>query len=130
MYIDFNPNSLGLITDDCAVRAVAKALDVSWDMAYMMLAMNGMKMGFLMNHNAVIASVLRSNGFRRANIPNTCPDCFTIKDFAELNPNGVFVLGTGSHVVTVDGGDVYDAWNSLGEIPVYVWYENVAPKFE
>ena len=130
MYIDFNPNSLGLITDDCAVRAVAKALDVSWDMAYMMLAMNGMKMGFLMNHNAVIASVLRSNGFRRANIPNTCPDCFTIKDFAELNPNGVFVLGTGSHVVTVDGGDVYDAWNSLSEIPVYVWYENVAPKFE
>ena len=130
MYIDFNPNSLGLITDDCAVRAVAKALDVSWDMAYMMLAMNGMKMGFLMNHNAVIASVLRSNGFRRATIPNTCPDCFTIKDFAELNPNGVFVLGTGSHVVTVDGGDVYDAWNSLSEIPVYVWYENVAPKFE
>ena len=130
MYIDFNPNPLGLITDDCAVRAVAKALDVSWDMAYMMLAMNGMKMGFLINHNAVIASVLRSNGFRRANIPNTCPDCFTIKDFAELNPNGVFVLGTGSHVVTVDGGDVYDAWNSLSEIPVYVWYENVAPKFE
>ena len=130
MYIDFNPNSLGLITDDCAVRAISKALDVSWDMAYMMLAMNGMKMGFLMNHNAVIASVLRSNGFRRATIPNTCPDCFTIKDFAELNPNGVFVLGTGSHVVTVDGGDVYDAWNSLSEIPVYVWYENVAPKFE
>lgn len=130
MYIDFNPNSLGLITDDCAVRAVAKALDVSWDMAYMMLAMNGMKMGFLMNHNAVIASVLRSNGFRRANIPNTCPDCMTVKEFSELNPNGVFVLGTGSHVVTVDGGDVYDAWNSLGEVPIYVWYENVAPKFE
>ena len=130
MYIEYNPNSVGLITDDCAVRAISKALDATWDMAYMMLAMNGMKMGFLMNHNAVIASVLRSNGFRRATIPNTCPDCFTIKDFAELNPSGVFVLGTGSHVVTVDGGDVYDAWNSLSEIPVYVWYENVAPKFE
>lgn len=130
MYIEYNPNSVGLITDDCAVRALSKALDVTWDMAYMMLALNGMKMGFLMNYNAVIASVLRSHGFRRATIPNTCPDCFTIKDFAELNPTGVFVLGTGSHVVTVDGGDVYDAWNSLSEIPVYVWYENVAPKFE
>jgi hypothetical protein len=130
MYVNYNPNSVGITTDDCAVRAIAKALDVSWDMAYMMLAMNGMKMGFLMNSNSVIASVLRSNGFRRANIPNTCPDCFTIQDFMELNPNGVFVLGTGTHVVATDGGDVYDTWNSLDEVPIYVWYENVAPKFE
>ena len=130
MYINYNPNSVGITTDDCAVRAIAKALDVSWDMAYMMLAMNGMKMGFLMHNNSVIASVLRSNGFRRANIPNTCPDCFSIQDFMELNPNGTFVLGTGTHVVTMDGGDVYDTWNSLDESPIYVWYENVAPKFE
>lgn len=130
MYVEYNPNPVGITTEDCAVRAIAKALDVDWDMAYMMLAINGMKMGFLMNNNAVIASVLRSHGFRRASIPNACPDCFTVEEFAELNPSGVFVLGTGSHVVAVDGGGVYDAWNSLGEVPIYVWYENVTPKFE
>lgn len=130
MYIEYNPNPVGLTTEDCAVRAISKALDVSWDMAYMMLALNGMKMGFLMNNNAVIASVLRSNGFRKANIPNTCPDCFTLEDFVKLNPTGRYVLGTGTHVVAVDGGDFYDAWNSSREVPIYVWYENVNPKFE
>ena len=130
MYIEFQNNPVGNVTGDCAIRAVSKALDVSWETAYLMLAINGLQMGDVLNSNTVIGATLRQHGFRRAAIPNTCPDCFTIKEFADLNPNGVFVLGTGTHVVCVDAGDVYDAWNSMGEVPIYVWYENVAPKFE
>ena len=44
MYIEFNNNPCGRRVGDCAVRAVSKALDVSWETAYIMLAMNGLQM--------------------------------------------------------------------------------------
>ena len=130
MYIEFNSNPVARTTGDCAVRAVAKALDTSWEFAYIMLALNGMKMGNLMNGNDVISATLRENGFRKANIPNTCPDCMTIRDFAEMNQTGTYVVGTGTHVVCIDAGDYYDIWDSGDEPIIYVWYENVNPRFE
>jgi hypothetical protein len=48
-----------------------------------------------------------------------CPDCYTVEDFCQEHPNGVFVIGTGSHVVAVVDGCAFDAWNSLQETPVY-----------
>lgn len=131
MYIEFNNNPVGRNNvGDCAVRALSKALDISWETAYLMLATNGLQMGNVLNANEVISATLRQNGFRRANIPNMCPDCFSVKEFAEMNPTGTYVLGTGTHVVTVDGGDYYDSWNSGDEVPVYVWYEKLQPRFE
>lgn len=73
--------------------------------------------------DAVWGAVLRRHGFKRKNIPDTCPDCYTIADFCEDNPHGVFVVGTGGHVVTVVNGDYYDAWDSGNEITQYVWYK-------
>ena len=94
MYIEFNNNPLARRVDDCAVRAVSKALNMSWEAAYISLAVNGMQMGDIMSGNSVIGATLRTNGFRRANIPNTCPDCYTVRQFAEDNPTGTYVLGT------------------------------------
>lgn len=31
MYVPYNPNPCGLSTGDCTVRAISKALDISWD---------------------------------------------------------------------------------------------------
>lgn len=44
MYIEFNNNPLARRVDDCAVRAVSKALDTTWEAAYLMLALNGLQM--------------------------------------------------------------------------------------
>ena len=54
-------------------------------------------------------------------IPNSCPDCYTVRDFCFDNPRGAFLLATGSHVVTVIDGDYYDTWNSGSEVPIYFW---------
>jgi hypothetical protein len=97
-------------------------LNVDWEKAYVMLAVNGLIMADIMNANNVIASVLRQNGFDRKTIDNTCPDCFSVKDFCKENPKGTFVLGTGTHVVTVIDGNYYDVWDSGDEIPAYYWY--------
>lgn len=129
MYVEWNPNPTGRRTEDCAIRAVAKALDVDWEKAYAKLCANGFSMGNLPNANEVIGSVLRENGFYRKNIPNTCPDCYTIGEFMEDNREGVFTLGTGSHIVTMVNGNMYDTWDSSDLVPIYVWYKDVEPRF-
>lgn len=121
-FIEYNPNPTGRKVGDCAVRAVAKALGVDWEMAYVLIASNGFSMGDMPSSNSVWGAVLRQNGFYKMAIPDSCPDCYTFEDFARENPNGIFVLGTGSHVATVIDGDLYDAWDSSREIPVFVWY--------
>lgn len=117
----FNNNPAGRNVGDCAVRAVSAALGVDWETAYAMIASNGYQMGDVVSSNAVWGSVLRQHGFYRHAIPNTCPDCFTIGDFADDHPEGVYVVGTGNHVVTVRDGVVLDSWDSRTEIPQYYW---------
>lgn len=120
-YIYYNPSPTESSAGDCTVRAISKALNVDWEQAYIMLALNGYIMGEIMNANIVWGSLLRQEGFYRRMIPNTCPDCYKIKDFCQDHPDGLYVLGTGSHVVTAINGDYYDAWDSGNEIPLYYW---------
>lgn len=122
MWIEYNKNPTGRRVGDCAVRAVSVALNVDWETAYVMIAVNGFSMGDMPNSNSVWGAVLRQNGFYRESIPNTCPDCYTAEDFCEDHPEGTYVLGFGNHVATVVDGNIYDAWDSSNEIPQYVWY--------
>lgn len=122
MWVEFNPNPVSRRVGDCAVRAVAKALDIDWETAYCKLVKNGYLMGDMPSSNAVWGSVLRENGFSRAALPDTCPDCYTAEEFCEEHPDGTFVLGFNSHTATVKDGDIYDAWDSSKENPQYYWY--------
>ena len=121
MFIEYNPNPVSRNVNDCAVRALAKALDTDWETAYVKMAINGFSMGDMPDGDSVWGAVLRQNGFKKEIIPNTCPDCYTAEDFTYENPVGTFVLGFGGHVATVVDGNLYDSWDSSKEIPVYVW---------
>ena len=117
----YNPNPAGRTVGDCAVRAVAAALGEDWETAYAMIANNGFLMGDMPSSNSVWGSVLRQNGFIRSAIPNDCPDCYTIGQFADDHPDGVYVVGTGNHVATIRNGWILDAWDSSDEVPVFYW---------
>lgn len=119
----YNPSPTGRNVGDCAVRAIAKALGIDWETAYALIALNGYLMGDMPSSNSVWGAVLRQEGFRRSAIPNTCPDCYTIEQFAEDHPQGVYVVGTGNHVVTIRDGTIYDSWDSSQEIPQYYWHK-------
>lgn len=119
MYVEYNPNLKQKRVGDCVVRAICKALDMDWEDVYIQLCMQGFKMADMPSSNATWGAYLKQKGFLQVAIPNTCPDCFTVEDFCKEHPEGVFVLGTGIHVVAVVDGDYYDAWDSGNEIPVY-----------
>lgn len=122
MWKKYNPNPTGRMVGDCAVRAVSAALNTDWETAYNLIADAGYQMGDMPSSDSVWGAVLRQHGFYKKTIPNTCPDCYTVADFCSDNPHGVYVLGFGGHVATVIDGTLFDSWNSLNEIPIYVWY--------
>ena len=122
MWISWNPNPCGRNVGDCAIRAVAKALDVDWETAYAMIVSTGYSMCDMPSSDSVWGAVLRQNGFYRETIPNTCPDCYTAEDFVRDHPQGIYVLGFGGHVATAVDGILYDSGDSAKEIPVYVWH--------
>lgn len=121
MWIKYNANPVANRVEDCAIRAVAVALDISWDEAFDLIAHSAKVMGGVMHLNAAFGAVLRQHGFERKIIPNTCPDCYTIKDFCRDNPEGVFVVGTGSHVVAVIDGDYIDSFDSGDLLAIFYW---------
>lgn len=123
MFLYYNPNPTGRIVGDCAVRAVSKALATDWETAYALIAVNGYAMGDMPSGDSVWGAVLRQHGFYREAVPNTCPDCYTVADFAKDHPQGVYVLGLGRHVVCVANGDWYDTWDSGSQTVIYFWYK-------
>lgn len=124
MWIQYNPNPCGRNVGDCAVRAIAKALDVSWEEAYLMITAAGYSMCDMPSSNSVWGAVLRQHGFYREALPESCPDCYTAEDFCTDHKKGTYVLGFGTHVATVkDGGTLFDSWDSSQEIPQYFWYK-------
>ena len=121
MWVPYNPNPTGRNVEDCSVRAITKALEVSWSEAYALTTSRGFAMCDMPHSNSVWGSVLKENGFYRESLPTSCPDCFSAEDFCIEHPNGIYVLGFGRHVATVVDGDIYDSWNSSTEVPQYYW---------
>ena len=123
MWQEYNPNPAGRRVGDCAIRALAKALDIDWEQAYALAVTNGYSMGDMPSSDSVWGSVLRQHRFYRTSISNQCPDCYTAEDFCADHPKGIFVLGFGGHVATVKDGTLFDAWDSSQEIPQFVWFK-------
>ena len=118
-YIYYNPNPLKLSVGDCTIRAISKVTGMDWKRTYLELLVQGYSMYDMPSANRVWGELLKRFGFTQKLLSDTCPDCYTVKDFCNDFPIGIFVLGTGAHVIAVIDGNYYDSWDSGNEIPTY-----------
>lgn len=130
IFIHYQPNPVrgGDGVGDCAVRAVAKATDLTWEQAYTELSTSGFLMGDVMNSDQVLAAVLRKHGFVRGSVPEECPDCYTVADFAMEHPDGTYVVKSDNHVATIIDGNIFDAWDSSKRVPLWFWKKKTDEK--
>lgn len=123
MYKYANVNPSGRNTDDCLIRSIAIIMGISWEKALMDLTQWSLLIHDMPNKDSTLSVYLRDKGFKREVIPNTCPACYTIRDFCKDHPYGDYILLTSGHAVPVINGNYYDTKDSGDEIPMYYWYK-------
>lgn len=121
MWVYANPNPCRQEEPDCVVRAIAIATGQSWDRVHWDLCRLSHEMCTMPSVNWLWGIYLRRCGFEKFLLPETCPECVTVREFARRYPEGTYVIGTGSHAVCVRDGDWYDSWNSGDETPTYFY---------
>ena len=124
-YIYYNPNPSNQRVGDCTIRALCKALNKEWETAYVETACEGLKMHDMPCANHIWGAVLRNHGFEQRALPSRCPECTTVKEFAEEHRQGTYVLTCESHTVAVVDGDYFDTWDSGDEVVIYYFKEGM-----
>ena len=119
-YVTYNPNPKGLKVGDCVIRALSKALNKSWADIYIDICVKGLEMADMPSSNIVWGTYLMEKGYHRVE----CPELMTVNEFTKKHNKGTYILGTGTHVITVIDGDYYDAWDSGDAVPYYYWEKN------
>lgn len=118
-YLNLNPGQQD--TGDCVVRAISVLMNQSWAWTYFMICLQGFLLYQMPSTNTVWGEYLYHNGYRRHFLPDTCPNCYTVRQFCHDFPYGKYLLALNGHVVAVIDGDYYDTWDSGNEIPLFYW---------
>lgn len=121
MFRELNLNPDKKRVGDCVIRAIAYALQCTWEHAYIELMIEGFTEYDMPSSNMVWDSYLRKHGFYRYVVPNSCPECYTVRDFCKEHNEGVYILATGTHVLVAHNGDYIDSWDSGDEVPIYYY---------
>lgn len=127
-YIYYNPNPLNKDEDDCVVRAITRLFDSDWDTVYMRLSIQGYANKSILVTDRLWGQYLRDNGFKVRPLPDTCPNCYTVRAFAQDHPKGRYLLKCYGHVVAVVDGDYYDTSDTGDMIPIY-YFERMADRY-
>lgn len=90
-YIRLNENPHGILVDDCVIRAITTATGRNWDDVYLDLMLEGFEHKNWGNFNAIWWNYLVKKGYKRFLIPDTCPMCYTLKDFIKDHPYGIYI---------------------------------------
>lgn len=121
MWVEKNENPRARRTIDCTIRAISTALEQDWDTTYVGITAKAFELKDMPTANHVWGAYLRDQGWTRDIIPNDCPECYTVADFCEDNPHGIYILALHEHVVCVIEGNYIDTWDCGDEVPIYYW---------
>lgn len=92
MYRYVNMNPKGNNVDDCTVRAISVAEDISWEEAYDNLSRSAKKLGLMMSSVPAIDYYLDKR-YRRVNT-----NANTVGDFVSKHPKGVYLITMPGHI--------------------------------
>lgn len=127
-YVYYQPNKKDLKDQygDCTVRALSKALDVSWVEAFdlMVPLCREAQVTNIFNPPIKIRVPLMERlGFSYTGVSvRNGKSRPTVDEFAKTHKTGRYILNVAHHEVACVDGKYYDTWDS-GNKPIYGWFE-------
>ena len=120
-YTYANPNPKEKKVGDCTVRAISIATNQDWESVYLDLCLQGYTMCDMPSSNEVWGKYLIDKGWKHHHLKDDCPYCYTINDFCDDHPDGIYIVATGSHVVCIREGIYYDIWDCGDKVPLFYY---------
>ena len=111
-----NVNPKGIKTGDCVVRALARANNISWEVAYLELSDIGLRKFRMPNDKQTYETWLKQHGWIKQKMP-VWYDAFgnrnryTVKALADEYPDIKMIISVARHLTYVENGVLIDAWN-------------------
>lgn len=121
IFIFTNPNPEDKRVTDCTIRAITIAEDSDWDTVAAHTFSKAHAMKEMPDSNKVWSAYLSELGYKRHTLPDTCPECYTVADFAADHPDGTYIVCCDGHVVTVKDGAIMDTFDSGDYTAIYYW---------
>ena len=110
---------------DCGIRAVAKALHSSWDVALRELYNTAIKMKEPPGSCDNITETLKPHGWQWIAIkPKRGEKRPTVSEFAKSHPDGNYICRVSGHLVCAQNGFYYDIWDS-GDKSLYGYWKEM-----
>ena len=119
MFIKRNENRDGKLVGDCVIRAMSTLLNQGWNTTFLGLTVQAFIDADMPSSDSVWNNYLIYKGYERQVIPSVCPNCITVREFAEDHPYGRFLLFVGGHAVAVVNGNYIDTWDSGDKTVIY-----------
>ena len=119
MWIRLNANPANRRVGDCVVRAISVATGRPWVDVFDDLSDTARSMYTMPSANDAWGFYLYMMGFEPFVLPESCPECITVREFARRFPRGRYIVGTGEHAVAIIDGNYIDTWDSGDTVPAY-----------
>lgn len=112
-FIFHNENPRGLLrSNDCVIRAIAKATGKDWDEVFEQLAIIGLELKDVVNSKPVYDKYLQQLGYPMQKQPRKSNNTkYTAAEFAKKFNKGRYVISLANHLSVVVDGKIYDTWN-------------------
>ena len=114
----YNRQPLGKIEQDCVCRAISLALNKDYYAIEEKLKM----VGYLFNCEELCVCCYKHLLDYVYDLPRIeCYQGFTIREFMEKEPYGIYIVRVKGHLTCVIDGEIWDIWNCENEIVDIVW---------
>lgn len=110
--------------NDSSVRAISKALDVSWEDAYNLLSDAGRKIYNVPTSKQALNEILIENGYEFVTLgkPQRGSSRPSVSNFIESHKSDIIVMNLADYFVTAIDGDIYDVSDKCLKSSVYSYW--------
>ncbi len=105
MYKFYNANSKGNFVNDCVIRAISLAEDMSWNETYEKLSDIAQSEGILLDDIDFVENYLDKR-YRR--MPHYSK---TVEEFSNEYPEGTYLVTMPNHITAIIDGTIFDTFD-------------------